>query len=136
MKANALLLTLVLSLGMAACGQKQEPESAAMTETATPAAPMVATPAAPESTEATAGAGDTVDAQALYASKCASCHGAMGQGVADNPKLAGLSGAVIESSLKDYRDGKQRGPKTPIMASMAKPLTDAQISSLAGYLGE
>jgi cytochrome c553 len=136
MKTNILLLTLVLSLGLAACGKKNEPESAAPAESATTAAPMEAAPAAPESTEAAAGAGGTVDAQSLYATKCASCHGATGQGVADNPKLAGLSGADIESRLKDYRDGKQRGPKTAIMAGMAKSLTDEQISSLASYLGE
>jgi cytochrome c553 len=135
MKTNALLLTLVLSLGMAACGQKKEPESATA-EGPAPAAPMEATPAAPESTEAAAGAGSSVDAQGLYASRCASCHGATGEGVADNPKLAGLSSADIESRLKDYRDGKQRGPKTAIMAGMAKSLTDEQITSLASYLGE
>jgi cytochrome c553 len=136
MKANILLVTLVLSLGLAACGQKKEPESTAPAETALPAAPMEATPAAPESAESAAGAGGTVDAQGLYASKCASCHGATGEGVADNPKLAGLTRADIESRLKDYRDGKQRGPKTAIMAGMAKSLTDQQIASLASYLGE
>ncbi|MBI1285264.1 MAG: c-type cytochrome [Thiobacillus sp.] len=136
MKANVLLLTLVLSLGLAACGEKKEPESAATAETATPAAAMEASPTAAESHEAAADAGGTVDAQGLYAAKCASCHGATGQGVADNPKLAGLTSADIESRLRDYRDGKQRGPKTAIMASMAKSLTDEQITSLAGYLGE
>lgn len=136
MKTNALLLTLVLSLAMAACGQKQEPESAAPAETAAPAAAMEASPTVPESPEAVASADGSVDAQGLYASKCASCHGATGEGVADNPKLAGLTRADIESRLKDYRDGKQRGPKTAIMASMAKSLTDEQITSLASYLGE
>jgi cytochrome c553 len=136
MKTNILLLTLVLSLGLAACGKKNEPESAAPAETAAPAAPMEASPAAPQATEAAAGGEGAVDAHGLYAAKCASCHGATGEGVADNPKLAGLSVADIESRLKDYRDGKQRGPKTAIMAGMAKSLTDEQISSLASYLGE
>jgi cytochrome c553 len=137
MKTNILLLSLVLSLGLAACGKKNEPESAAPSESAaTPAAPMEASPAEPQATEAAADAGGAVDAHALYAAKCASCHGATGEGLAGNPKLAGLSSTDIESRLKDYRDGKQLGPKTPIMAGMAKSLTDEQITSLASYLGE
>lgn len=136
MKANTLLLTLVLSLVLAACGQKEEAESVAPADTTAPAMPIEASPVAPDSVVAVAEASGEVDAQNLYAAKCANCHGATGEGVAGNPKLAGLTRDGIESALKDYRDGKQRGPKTAIMASMAKPLSDDQIASLATYLGE
>ena len=130
MKANTLLLPLVLSLGLAACGQDKTAESPA------PAAPMVdASPVAAGNVQSTADAASRVDARSLYAAKCTSCHGASGEGLAGNPKLAGLNQADIASRLKDYRDGKQMGPKTSIMAAMAKPLTDEQIAALASFLG-
>lgn len=134
MKANTVLLTLVLTLGLAACGQDKATESAAPAEA--PAAAVEAAPAMPESTEAVAAAGGEVDAQGLYAAKCASCHGKTGEGVAGNPKLTGLASTDIESRLKDYRDGKQLGPKTAIMAATTKTLTDEQIAALSKYLGE
>jgi len=74
-------------------------------------------------------------ADALYARSCASCHGETAQGVGDNPSLIGLSRADIESRLTAYRNGETLGPKSAIMASMAKPLSDAQIADLAAYLG-
>lgn len=136
MKANTLLLALVLSLGLAACGEDKATESAAPADTAAPAAPMETAPVSPASTEIVADAGPSIDAASLYKAKCASCHGATGEGLAGNPKLAGLTRTDIESRLKDYRDGKQMGPKTAIMATMAKPLGDGEIAALAGYLGE
>lgn len=143
MKVQSLLLSLVLSLSLAACGQQDKP--AEVTQPVEPAAPEVTTEAAPVEAAAVgtvpdaasppAGMDAEMDTDVLYASKCSSCHGETGEGLADNPKLIGLSKADIASRLKDYRDGKQMGPKTAVMAAMAKPLTDAQITSLADYLG-
>ena len=125
----------MLSLALVACGK----EKAAEPKISTPAdAPAAAAPPAQPSQDATASAEAPagVDGHDLYAAKCISCHGETGEGLAGNPKLAGLTKADIQSRLIDYRAGKQRGPKTPIMASMAKPLTDQQIAALAIYIGE
>lgn len=139
MKPTPLFLSLLLVLTLAACGQDKPAEPAA--EAPADTAPMAGPPMPMDPTQGVAGhvegvaaAGD--DAHAIYAAKCASCHGQTGEGLAGNPKLAGLSRADIQSRLTDYRAGKQLGPKTAIMAAMAKPLTDAQIAALASYLGE
>lgn len=140
MKPISLTLSLVFALTLAACGQDKPAEPAAEAAAPMAAPPMPMDPAegvaghAEAVAESTADAGASADA--LYAGKCASCHGETGEGVADNPKLAGLSKADIQSRLTDYRDGKQMGAKTAIMAAMAKPLTDEQIAALAAYLGE
>lgn len=141
MKSTPLFLALVLSLTLAACGKDKPEETAAVAPAAT--AETVAPPMPMDPGQGVAGHVDAVaDGAAgesghdLYAAKCISCHGASGEGLAGNPKLAGLSRADIQSRLADYRDGKKLGPKTPIMAAMAKTLTDAQIAALAGYLGE
>ncbi|MDD5388497.1 MAG: c-type cytochrome [Gallionellaceae bacterium] len=142
MKSTPLFLALVLSLTLAACGKDKPADTAAVApaDTATTAGP----PMPMDPSQGVAGHVEGVAAVAasgesghdLYAAKCVTCHGGSGEGLAGNPKLAGLSRADIQSRLTDYRDGKTRGPKTPIMAAMAKPLTDAQIAALASYLGE
>lgn len=129
MKANTLLLTLVLALGLAACGQEQQAESPA-SGSAAPAVPPAAEPTGP------ADATTTVDAQSIYAAKCALCHGKAGEGMGTNPALVGLSVADIESRLQDYRAGKQMGPNTAIMAAASKSLSDEQITAIAGFLGK
>lgn len=130
MQANHLLLSLVLSLTLAACGQDKQAKTTA------PVAPVDTNQAASGAMQPSAETVAGMDAHDLYAAKCASCHGATGEGVGGNPKLAGLSGADIGSRLTAYRAGKQMGPKTAVMAAMAKPLTDEQISALARFLGE
>jgi len=135
MKANTLLHTLVLALGLAACGEEQQAESPAG-GSAAPAVPPAAEPAAPAVAEIVADATAIVDAQGIYSAKCAVCHGKTGEGRGTNPKLVGLPVAVIESRLKDYRAGKQMGPNTGIMAAAAKSLSDEQIAAIAGFLGE
>ncbi|MFA5083188.1 MAG: c-type cytochrome [Hydrogenophilaceae bacterium] len=133
MNHTPLFLAIALSLALAACGQEKQPEVSGPAETAAPAAePMAAEPAQ----EPSGAMGAAVDGHALYAAKCASCHGEAGEGLAGNPKLAGLTRADIQSRLADYRAGKQMGPKTAIMAGMAKSLTDEQIVALASYVGE
>jgi len=141
MKSTHLYLSLFLTLTLAACGQDKpaEPAATAPSDAAISAAP----PMPMEPSQGVAGhvegdaSGDVgVSGHDLYVAKCTSCHGETGEGVADNPKLSGLSAADISARLSDYRAGKQMGAKTAIMAAMAKPLTDAEIAALASYLGE
>lgn len=140
MKSTHLLLTLALALTMTACGKDKpaEPAAAAPAEAGMAGPPMPMDPSQGVAGHVEGAAVDTsgMGGHDLFAAKCASCHGEMGEGLAGNPKLAGLSKADIQSRLTDYRAGKQMGPKTAIMAAMAKPLTDEQISELATYVGE
>ncbi|MDP1572716.1 MAG: c-type cytochrome [Pseudomonadota bacterium] len=139
MKTTPLFLSLLLALTLTACGQDKpaEPVAAAPADTA----PLAEPPMPMEPTQGVAGHVEGVvaaggDGHGIYVAKCASCHGVNGEGLVGNPKLAGLSRADIQSRLSDYRGGKKMGPKTVIMAAMAKKLTDAEIAALASYLGE
>jgi cytochrome c553 len=128
-KYSALLAGLILATALSACGKNEE----AAAPSPAPAQPATeAPPPATAPTQEDAG----FDPSATFASTCSKCHGAMGEGVGKNPKLSGLKRDEIAAKLKDYRDGKQVGPMTAVMAPNAKNLTDAQIDALAGYLGE
>ena len=62
---------------------------------------------------------------------CVACHGAAG--VSTNPmwpNLAGQQEMYLAKQLKDFRDGKR---SDPVMAPMAKPLSDEDIANLAAY---
>jgi cytochrome c553 len=63
---------------------------------------------------------------------CLACHGASGEGLAaaGYPRLAGLSSEYISNQLKAYADGHRTNA---IMKGMAKPLSAAQIQTLADY---
>ena len=62
---------------------------------------------------------------------CAACHGAEGISAMDiYPNLAGQKGAYIVKQLKAFRDGDRNDP---IMAPMAKPLSDQDIEDLAAH---
>ena len=74
--------------------------------------------------------GDAAAGKAKSAT-CAGCHGA--EGISANPlwpNLAGQQSAYIVKQLKAFRDG---GRADPMMAPMAKPLSDADIDNLAAY---
>ncbi|MBI3371887.1 MAG: c-type cytochrome [Betaproteobacteria bacterium] len=65
------------------------------------------------------------------AAACASCHGA--EGVSGNPawpSLAGLQEAYLVNALKAYQSGARRNP---MMAGLAKGLSEAEIGQLAAY---
>lgn len=62
---------------------------------------------------------------------CAGCHGA--EGVSNNPlwpNLKGQKDAYLVKQLKAFRDGTRTDP---MMAPMAKPLSDDDIANLAAY---
>lgn len=75
-------------------------------------------------------AGDAAAGKAKSAT-CAGCHGA--EGISANPlwpNLAGQKDAYIVKQLKAFRDGTRTDP---MMAPMAKPLSDDDINNLAAY---
>lgn len=93
--------------------------------------------------EARAAAGDdaaSVDAPVLYATECASCHGARGRGNAlvDGPVLAGLAASYIEGQLAGFRAGfrgaSEDDPEGMEMRPAAIALSDAATASLAAWL--
>ena len=65
------------------------------------------------------------------AAVCSACHGQQGKAtIPGYPHLAGQRADYLESSLKAYRDG---GRSHPLMNSMAKPLSDADVANLAAW---
>lgn len=75
-------------------------------------------------------AGDAAAGKAKSAT-CAGCHGPAG--ISNNPlwpNLAGQKDAYLVKQMKAFRDGTRADP---MMAPMAKPLTDEDIANLAAY---
>jgi len=72
------------------------------------------------------------DAGATKAKSCAACHGADGNAGSDQqyPRLAGQYADYIARALHEYKNGDR---KNPIMAGMAKPLSDQDIDDIAAY---
>jgi len=70
---------------------------------------------------------------------CMACHGPAGGGNPGPafPAVAGQQSAYVQRRLEEYRTGTttQTEPRLfHIMASVAKPLTDEEIRSLASYV--
>ena len=72
------------------------------------------------------------DAQAgkAKAAGCVGCHGANGQGVPPNPKLAGMSDDQLLQAMKDYKSGKRNNA---VMKALMGPLSDQDMANLAAY---
>jgi cytochrome c553 len=83
---------------------------------------------------AQATAQDISAGKTAYQKDCRNCHGPTAKGMSVFPKLAGNSAEYIEKRLKQYRAGETVGPNTPLMAPLAKDLTDDDISNLAAYI--
>lgn len=66
------------------------------------------------------------------AASCAACHGAQGAGLAaaNYPRLAGLPASYLAEQLHLFASGQRQNA---IMSGMAKPLSAAQIKTLADY---
>ena len=65
------------------------------------------------------------------ANACAVCHGPLGLSVTpDAPNLAGQPALYVTTQLRNYRSGAR---KHEVMAVLAKPLTDEDISHLAAW---
>jgi len=120
---SALVVLFALTT-LAACGDKAE--APATTEVA----PQVSAPK-----PITYDAAPVVNPGKLkYVAVCQGCHGSTGGGQGPFPKLAGKPATELTAKLKDYRAGKQVGPQSDTMMPFAKPLTDAEIDAIAGYL--
>ena len=76
-------------------------------------------------------AGDPSAAENKAKTLCASCHGP--DGISTNPlwpNLAGQKDQYLAKAMKDYREGVR---SDPIMAPLAKMLSDKEIEDLAAY---
>jgi cytochrome c553 len=74
-------------------------------------------------------AGDAAAGQTKAAS-CGGCHGAKGEGVAPNPKIAGMAEAAFVGAMKAYKDGTR---PNPMMKSFAAGLSDQDMADLAAF---
>jgi cytochrome c553 len=74
-------------------------------------------------------AGD-VQAGKVKAAGCAGCHGAEGQGVPPNPKIAGMTEDRFVAVMADYKSGKRNHA---VMKALATPLSDQDVANLAAY---
>ncbi len=61
---------------------------------------------------------------------CAGCHGSEGEGVGENPALAGLDSEVLVSAMQAYKTGERT---EPMMAMLMQALSDEDIADLAAY---
>ncbi|WP_457594354.1 c-type cytochrome [Hydrogenimonas sp.] len=80
------------------------------------------------------GSGD--EAEALYKSKCAGCHGAKGEkhALGKSEVLAGQKRELLVQKIRGYKEGTFGGAMKSIMKSQVASLDDAQIEALAGYI--
>jgi len=67
---------------------------------------------------------------------CSACHGPSGKGnpAAAWPVLAGQSSTYLEQTLKHFRSEERANDPNAMMRSVAKRLSDSEISALANYL--
>lgn len=78
------------------------------------------------------GAAIATNGTAAGAPACASCHGAHGEGNAENgyPRLAGLNAAYLVHQLASFVDGTR---KSDIMPDIAKALTPAERQAVTAF---
>ncbi|MCR9204122.1 MAG: c-type cytochrome [Halobacteriovoraceae bacterium] len=82
---------------------------------------------------ATHAAGDATKGAGLYKT-CVQCHGENGRGnpTEEAPMIAGQYDWYIVSSIKQFKEGKER--KNPKMLPYIKNLSDKDIEDLAAYI--
>jgi cytochrome c553 len=74
-------------------------------------------------------AGD-IQAGKAKAASCVGCHGANGEGVGQNPPLAGMNEAQFIQAMNDYKSGKRANAT---MKMFATPHSDQDIANMAAY---
>ena len=79
-----------------------------------------------------AGAGDADYGKSL-ASQCTSCHGPEGEGMGQNPPIAGMPEDEFIRRLSAFKSGERQ---SMMMGIMAKKLSDSDIADLAAYFAE
>lgn len=69
---------------------------------------------------------------------CVNCHGANGKGLEPNPAMIPLIGGqhkdYLSRQLANFRRGDRSNSPDGVMNQIAKPLTDAELESLAEYI--
>ena len=78
----------------------------------------------------TAYAGGDAAAGKTKAASCMGCHGANGEGMGPNPKIAGLSEQLFVQAMVEYKTGKR--PHMGMQA-LSKGLSDQDFADLAAY---
>ena len=73
------------------------------------------------------------DGKALFQS-CTACHGA--NGISSNPEWPNLAGQKEQYLVNQMQNFKSGARKNALMEPMAKPLSDADIKTLAGYISK
>lgn len=69
----------------------------------------------------------------MLSNTCNGCHGTNGSSAGmSNPTIAGLGAEYIETTMKDYRDGKR--PST-VMGRLGKGYSDEEIKIIANFFG-
>lgn len=66
---------------------------------------------------------------------CGSCHGERGAGSERYPRLAGQNPAYTLQQLTDFKASERHNDTRRVMREVAGRLSDAQMTSLAEYLG-
>ena len=74
-------------------------------------------------------AGDVAAGKAK-AAPCAGCHGQNGEGVGQNPPLAGMGESQFIQAMEDYKSGKRANA---VMKGLATPLSAQDDANLAAY---
>ena len=67
---------------------------------------------------------------AMLANSCAACHGTDGYSPGSIPSIGGRPVIVIESALRDFRDGRRQGT---VMSRHATGYTDEEIRLIAEF---
>ncbi len=79
---------------------------------------------------------DGIDGGALFAQKCASCHGAKAEksALGKSQIIATFSEQQIKDALHGYQSGTYGKEMKALMQGQAKPLSDEQINALAKHI--
>ena len=74
------------------------------------------------------------DAKSLYAARCASCHGANGDGIGGYPRVNGEGAHAIASKLIGYKNGSYGFSSKGVMRLQVQHMSEEEIRSVAAYL--
>lgn len=76
------------------------------------------------------------DGAALF-KKCTACHGANGEkhALGKSHIINTMTPTEIETALNGYKDGSYGGSMKAVMKGQAAPLSEADIKTIAAYIG-
>jgi cytochrome c553 len=75
-----------------------------------------------------------VDGKALYAAKCASCHGAEGTKSLLSKPVKGLSAEAVTNMMLGYKAKTYGGSKKATMENLASALSAEEIKAVAAFV--